>query len=70
MTVKDLIKGLGAPEGDENGITEMEELGDARFTSGVTITQGSEDAKKTLAEVGWTQRRSAAAPIWIVVKRK
>lgn len=69
MTVKDLVKGLGAPAGDQNGITEMMELGDNRFTAGITITQGSEDAKKTLAETGWTQRRSEIAPIWIVVKR-
>lgn len=69
MTVKDLIKGLGAPAGDQNGITEMVELGDNRFASGVTIMQGSDDAKKTLAEVGWTQRNSEAAAIWFVVKR-
>ena len=69
MTLKDLIKGLGAPPGDQNGITYMEELGDNRFTTGVTITQGSDDAKKTLAEIGWTQRRSDVAPIWLVVKR-
>lgn len=69
MTVKDLIKGLGAPAGDQNGVTEMEELGDNRFTVGLTITQGSDNAKKTLAEVGWSQRRSEAAPIWLVVKR-
>ncbi len=69
MIVKELIKGLGAPEGDHNGITEMEELGDGRWSAGVTITQGSEDAKKTLAMIGWSQRRSEAAPIWLVVKR-
>lgn len=69
MTVEELIKGLGAPAGDRNGISEMEELGDARFTVGLTITQGSEDARKTVAELGWTQRRSEAAPIWILVKR-
>lgn len=69
MTVKELIAGLGAPAGDGFGITEMEEMGDCRFTAGATITQGSEEAKKTLRDVGWTQRRSEAAPIWIVVKR-
>ena len=69
MTVKDLIKQLGAPAGDQNGITEMEELGDNWFAAGITITQGSEDAKKSLAAMGWTQRRSEAAPVWIVVKR-
>ena len=69
MTMKDLIKGLGAPEGDQHGITEMEELGNNRFTAGLTITQGSERAKKTLAELGWTQRRSEAAPIWVLVKK-
>lgn len=69
MTVRELIEGLGAPPGDQNGITEMEELGNSRFAAGWTITQGSEDATKTLREVGWTQRRSEAAPIWVVVKR-
>ena len=69
MTLGDLIKRLGAPAGDRNGISEMEELGDARFTVGSTIMQGSDDAKKTLAEIGWTQRKSEAAPIWILVKR-
>lgn len=69
MTVKDLIRGLGAPAGDGNGVTEMVELGDNRFTAGLTITQGSDDARKTLAETGWTQRSSEAAPIWLAVKR-
>lgn len=69
MSVQDLIKGLGAPAGDENGITEMVEMADFRFAVRVNVTQGSEDAKKTLREMGWTQRRSEAAPIWIVVKR-
>ena len=69
MTVKDLIKGLGAPAGKENGITEVEELGFDRYAEGETITQGSKRAKKTLAEMGWTQRRSELAPIILVVKR-
>ena len=65
MTMKDLIKGLG-----QHGITEMEELGNNRFTAGLTITRGSERAKMTLAELGWTQKRSDAAPIWVLVKKK
>ena len=69
MTVKDLMKQLGAPEGDDFGITEMEELGDDRFSAGMTITQGSAWAKKSLGEVGWTQRKSELAPIWLLVKR-
>ena len=69
MTVCELIQRLGAPAGDQNGITEMVALPDYRFLAAETITQGSEDANKTLREMGWTQRRSEAAPIWIVVKR-
>ena len=63
------MKGLGAPEEDNYGLTEMEELGDNRFAAGLTITRGSDLSKKTLAETGWTQRRSEAAPIWVCVKR-
>ena len=69
MTVKDLMKGLGMPEGENFGVTEMEELGDNRFTAGMTIRQGSEWAEKTLRELGWSQRKSEAAPIWLLVKR-
>ena len=44
MPVKDLIKGLGAPVGIESGIGETDDVGDGRFTAGITITQGSEEA--------------------------
>lgn len=37
----------------------MEEVGGARFTAGVTIAEGREDAKKTLAEVGWLAGESS-----------
>lgn len=68
MTVADLLTKIKAPPGDHIGITEMEELGDDRFTAGITITRGSELAKKTLAEIGWTQRKSEIAPIWLAPK--
>ena len=69
MTVRELIQQLGAPAGDQYGITEMIALPGYRFVTAETITQGSEDANKTLRQMGWTQQRSEAAPIWIVVKR-
>lgn len=69
MTVRELIQRLDAPAGDQYGITEMVALPDYRFVAGETVTQGSDDANKTLRQMGWTQRRSEAAPIWIVVKR-
>ena len=68
MTVRDLMKGLGTPEREDAGITEMEELGDNRFSAGMTITQGSEWAEMSLRELGWSQRKSEAAPIWLLVK--
>ena len=68
-TLQAFMVGLGVPEEGQYGITEMDELGDNRFTAGVTITQGTDEARKTLAEIGWTKRRSDIAPIWIVVKR-
>lgn len=69
MTVRDLIDGLGTPFVDHYGIQEMEELGDNRWTSGLTITRGSQHASRTLAEVGWSARRSHNRPIWLLVKR-
>ena len=68
-TLQAFMVALGMPEEGQCGITELVELGDHRFTAGVTITQGTEDARKTLAEIGWTKRRSDIAPILIVVKR-
>ena len=68
-TLQEFMVALGVPEDRQCGITEMDELGDNRWTAGVTIIQGTDDARKTLAEIGWTKRRSDIAPIWIVVKR-
>lgn len=68
-TLQKFMVALGVPAEGQCGITEMDELGDGRFTAGVTILQGTDDARKTLAEIGWTKRRSDIAPIWIVVKK-
>ena len=68
-TLQEFMGTLGVPQEGRCGITEMDELGDNRFTAGVTILQGTDDARKTLAEIGWTKRKSDIAPIWIVVKR-
>ena len=69
MRVRDLLEHLGAPPGDEFGITQMEEIGNDTWVVNVTITRGSEMADRTLAELGWTQQRSEAAPIWLCVKK-
>ena len=69
MRVRDLIEHLKAPPGDGFGITQMEEVGNNTWVAGVTITRGSEMADRTLAELGWTQQRSEAAPIWLCMKR-
>ena len=70
MKLQEFMKQLGVPKEGQCGITEMDELGDNRWTAGVTILQGTEYAKKTtLEEIGWTKRRSDIAPIWVVVKR-
>ena len=68
MTVGEFIDGLGMPHGDQYAIQELEELGDQRWTSGLTITRGSDHARKTLAEVGWSARRSRDRPIWLMRK--
>ena len=69
MTVRELFSTLGMPAVDHYGITEMEKAGDDRWTAVVTVTQGSPDADRTLRSMGWTQRRSELAGIWICVKR-
>ena len=68
-TVGGLIDLLHAPPGEDFGITQMEPMGNDSWATAVTITRGSEMARRTLAEMGWTQRRSEAAPIWLCVKR-
>ncbi|KAF6241122.1 hypothetical protein HO173_000916 [Letharia columbiana] len=65
--VRDLIRALGAPEGDGVGVTQMLELGDGRFVAGLSVTRGGADAGRELGEVGWRQGRGGGEPIWIVV---
>ena len=69
MRVRDLLEHLEAPPGNGFGITQMEEIGNDTWVESVTIVRGSERADRTLAELGWTQQRSQAAPIWLCVKR-
>lgn len=69
ITVRELLKILRCPPGDQNGITEMIALPNFRFVAAETVTWGSDDVNKTLGQMGWTQRRSGPAPIWILVKR-
>ncbi|KAK4691791.1 hypothetical protein P7C71_g5286, partial [Lecanoromycetidae sp. Uapishka_2] len=69
MTLKELIKQLGCPQGPGTfGVTEMIQLGDGHWAAGSTFTQGGDERDKTLAEVGWTARRDDDYPVWLVVK--
>ena len=69
MTVRELINRLGCPAGDEKGVMEVFPQGNDRWLPGRAFTQGSDDAGKTLAEVGWTEKRDEEVPVWLVVKR-
>lgn len=69
MTIRELIKQLGCPEAPGTfGVTEIIQLGDNYWAAGSTFTQGGDESKKTLAEVGWTARRSEDYPVWLAVK--
>ena len=69
MTVKELIKQLGAPAGEHFGIAELLRVGnpgDARFAEGLAITQGSREANWSLARAGWGPR---GGKVMLMVKR-
>ena len=71
MTIKELIKQLGCPQGAGNqglGITEIVQLGNNCWSAGSSFAQNGDEAKKTLAEVGWSARRNDNYPVWLVVK--
>lgn len=67
MTVRELIRRLGAPPGASKGITEMTVLGEDRFGTGVTYTQGEEASTRTLEQAGWTAARNEENPVWLVI---
>ena len=70
LTVAELIRRLGAPATDDSkfGAMEVHQLGDGRWTAGMTVLLNSDLAKKTLKEVGWGEARGfAAKPVWIKV---
>ncbi|KAL9602961.1 MAG: hypothetical protein Q9219_001486 [cf. Caloplaca sp. 3 TL-2023] len=72
LTVRELIKQLGAPDEDENkyGVTEVHELGNGRWAAGQTVLLGSEYSKKTLGEIGWSETRGfAAKPVWLKIHK-
>ncbi|KAL9045548.1 MAG: hypothetical protein Q9214_001428 [Letrouitia sp. 1 TL-2023] len=70
LTVGELIRQLGVPSaeyGHQYGITEVHEMGEGRFTAGQTILRDSEDANKTLAQIGWDEcRGTSRRPVWIM----
>ncbi|KAL8718772.1 MAG: hypothetical protein Q9225_004135 [Loekoesia sp. 1 TL-2023] len=72
LTVRELVKQLGAPDEEENkyGVMEVHEVGDGRWAAGQTILLGSEYEKKTLREIGWTETRGfARKPVWLKIHK-
>ncbi len=72
MTVIELLNQLDASKGpdDKNGVTECLELGDGYWSKGLSIFKNDGAAKKTLAQVGWDQKRGVShKPVWLVVSR-
>lgn len=65
LTIGELIRTLGAPDDAKYGLMEVHEQGDGRWAAGQVILQGSEQAKKTLRDVGWIETRGfSAKPVW------
>lgn len=72
MTVKELIRQLGATAGgdDKNGITECIECGDGTWIKGSTFFQKDDKSKQTLETLGWDSTRGQdRKPVWIAVHK-
>ncbi len=68
LTIGELIRTLGGPDDARYGLMEVHEQGDGRWAAGQVILQGSEQAKKTLREVGWIDTRGfSAKPVWLKI---
>ncbi|KAL8651565.1 MAG: hypothetical protein Q9226_004647 [Calogaya cf. arnoldii] len=68
LPVVELIRRLGAPTTDDSkfGVMEVQQLGDGKWTAGMTVLLNSDAAKKTLREIGWGSNRGSTAPaVWI-----
>lgn len=69
MTVRDLMKRLGCPDGMTKGLTEIGSAGGGHWVALDSFTQGGEASNQTLEKVGWTKERGENNPVWLVVKR-
>lgn len=72
LRVAELIKQLGAPDEEEHryGVMEVHEMGDGRWATGQTVLLGTEQANKTLREIGWGDTRGfAAKPVWLKIHK-
>ncbi|KAL8761429.1 MAG: hypothetical protein Q9184_002451 [Pyrenodesmia sp. 2 TL-2023] len=68
LTIGELIRTLGAPDDSKYGLMEVHEQGDGRWAAGQLILQGSEQAKKTLRDVGWIETRGfSTKPVWLKI---
>ncbi|KAK8236931.1 hypothetical protein HDK77DRAFT_449299 [Phyllosticta capitalensis] len=61
------MKALGRGS-DRWAITEVAEMGGNRWQKGTTVVFGSDMAKRTLAEMGWSDQRGdgISPPVWLV----
>lgn len=72
MTIKELIRQLGATKGDDdkNGITECMEGGDGGWIIGSSFFQKDEKSSQTLEALGWDESRGKERkPVWIAVHK-
>lgn len=72
MTVKELIRQLGATDGgdDKNGITECIECGDGAWIKGSTFFQKDDKSKQSLEALGWDESRGKdKKPVWIALHK-
>ncbi len=72
MTVKELIRQLGATKGgdDKNGITECLEVGGGVWIKGSSFFQKDDKSKQSLGAIGWDESRGKERkPVWIAVQK-
>ena len=70
MTIKELIRRLGAPgEADEQrGIVECLNLGDGCWLKGSVFKLSEDKSKQKLEEIGWNESRGTTRePTWLAV---
>lgn len=69
ITLQELLKRLGAKE--DGTLTECIDRGGGKWIKGSVIEGKTDNAKKTLSEVGWDSKRGAdIPPVWLVLQKE